>query len=117
MSGSPAALDGAVAATGFRGRVVIGSWYGDRPVEVALGGTFHRSRMALISSQVSTIDPQWSGRWTRERRSAVAWRLLRDVDVEPLVTHRFSFADAAAAYELVDQHPADTIQVLLDYET
>ena len=117
VSGSPAALDGAVAATGFRGRVVIGSWYGDRPVEVALGGTFHRSRMALISSQVSTIDPQWSGRWTRERRSAVAWRLLRDVDVEPLVTHRFSFADAAAAYELVDQHPADTIQVLLDYET
>src|SRR5439155_927297 len=97
----PAGLDAAVAAAGFRGRVVIGSWYGDRPVEVSLGGTFHRTRMALISSQVSTIDPQWSGRWTRERRSAVAWRLLRDVDVEPLVTHRFSFADAAAAYELV----------------
>ena len=117
VSGSPAALDGAIAATGFHGRGVIGSWYGDRPVEVSLGGSFHRSRMALISSQVSTIDPQWSGRWTRARRSAVAWRLLRDVDVEPLVTHRFPFADAAAAYELVDQRPADTIQVLLDYES
>jgi 2-desacetyl-2-hydroxyethyl bacteriochlorophyllide A dehydrogenase len=116
VSGSPAALDGAVAATGFRGRVVIGSWYGNRPVEVGLGGAFHRSRMTLVSSQVSTIDPQWSGRWTRERRSAVAWRLLRDVDVEALVTHHLPFADAAGAYELVDQHPADIIQVLLDYE-
>jgi len=95
---------------------VIGSWYGDRPVEVALGGRFHRSRMTLVSSQVSTIDPQLSGRWTGERRSTVAWRLLRDVDVDLLITHRFPLAEAAEAYALVDEHPDDAIQVLLDYE-
>jgi 2-desacetyl-2-hydroxyethyl bacteriochlorophyllide A dehydrogenase len=116
ISGSPAALSQAIAVTGFRGRVVIGSWYGDRAVELGLGGPFHRSRMTLVSSQVSTIDPQWSGRWTRERRSAVAWRMLRDVDVELLVTHRFPFSDAAEAYALVDQSPDDAIQVLLDYD-
>jgi len=116
VSGSPGTLDQAIAVTGFRGRVVIGSWYGDRPVEVALGGRFHRSRMTLLSSQVSTIDPQLSGRWTGERRRTVAWRLLRDVDVDLLITHRFPLAEAAEAYALVDEHPDDAIQVLLDYE-
>src|SRR4051794_5082897 len=51
LSGSPDALDLAVAVTGFRGRVVIGSWYGDRRVDLGLGGAFHRSRMTLSSSQ------------------------------------------------------------------
>jgi 2-desacetyl-2-hydroxyethyl bacteriochlorophyllide A dehydrogenase len=116
LSGSPAALDQAVAVTGFRGRVVIGSWYGDRPVELDLGGRFHRSRITLVSSQVSTIDPWWSGRWSKERRRAVAWRLLRDVDVDMLVTDRVPFAKAAEAYELVDRRADDAIQVLLNYE-
>ena len=116
LSGSTDALDQAVAVTGFRGRAVIGSWYGDKTVELGLGGAFHRSRMTLISSQVSTIDPQFEGRWDRTRRAAVAWRMLVDVDCGRLVTHRFPFADAAAAYDLVDRSPDETVQVLLEYE-
>jgi 2-desacetyl-2-hydroxyethyl bacteriochlorophyllide A dehydrogenase len=116
LSGAPAALDQAVRATGFKGRVVIGSWYGDRRVELDLGGAFHRSRITLVSSQVSTIDPQWQGRWTRERRREVAWRMLRVVDPGLLVTHRFPFPEAAAAYELVERHPQETVQVLLEHD-
>jgi 2-desacetyl-2-hydroxyethyl bacteriochlorophyllide A dehydrogenase len=116
LSGSPDALDLAVGVTGFRGRVVIGSWYGDRRVDLALGGAFHRSRMTLSSSQVSTIDPQFAGRWDRARRATAAWRMLADVDCSRLVTHRFPFADAPAAYELVDRAPDATVQVLLDYQ-
>jgi threonine dehydrogenase-like Zn-dependent dehydrogenase len=115
LSGSPNALDQAVAVTGFRGRVVVGSWYGDSRVELGLGGAFHRSRMTLSSSQVSTIDPALAGRWDRPRRAAVAWRMLGDVDPGRLVTHRFPFADAAAAYDLVDRSPDEAVQVLLDY--
>ena len=54
VSGAPDALNQAISAVGFDGRVVIGSWYGTKPVEVDLGGRFHRDRIQIISSQVST---------------------------------------------------------------
>ena len=38
VSGSPAALDQALAATGFAGRIIIGSWYGSRSSALNLGG-------------------------------------------------------------------------------
>jgi 2-desacetyl-2-hydroxyethyl bacteriochlorophyllide A dehydrogenase len=116
LSGNPDALDAAVALTGFGGRVVIGSWYGDRRVSLDLGGAFHRSRMHLVSSQVSTIDPRWAGRWDKARRRDVAWRLLAELGPSRLVTHRVSFDDAAAAYKLVDERPDEAVQVLLTYD-
>ncbi len=115
LSGNPAALNTALALTGFAGRVVIGSWYGQKQAPINLGGAFHRSRIRLIGSQVSTIDPQWSGRWDKGRRFAVAWQMLRQLPLEFLITHRFAVADAAEAYRLIDQHPERTIQVILTY--
>ena len=67
LSGSPSALDDAIASTGFGGRVVIGSWYGEKKAALDLGGAFHRSRIKLISSQVSTIAPELSSRWDKAR--------------------------------------------------
>jgi len=76
LSGSPLALNDAIALTAFSGRVVIGSWYGKKRAEIDLGGAFHRSRIKLISSQVSTISPELSGRWDKSRRFDVAWKAL-----------------------------------------
>jgi len=42
LSGSPSALNTAIALTDFSGRVVIGSWYGQKRAEIDLGGAFHR---------------------------------------------------------------------------
>ena len=78
-------LDEAIAVTGFDGRVVIGSWYGDRPAHLRLGGSFHRSRMRLISSQVSTIAPRFAGRWSQARRREVAWRMLAEIEPARLI--------------------------------
>jgi hypothetical protein len=66
-------LDAAIALTSFSGRIVIGSWYGEKRAPVDLGSIFHRSRIKLISSQVSTIAPELSARWDKTRRFAVAW--------------------------------------------
>lgn len=115
LSGSPAALDQAIALTGFAGRVVIGSWYGLKPAALNLGGRFHRSRIRLISSQVSTLDPALSGRWTKPRRLAVAWDMLRAVRPARWVTHRLPFSQAPQAFELLDSSPHTCIQVLLQY--
>jgi 6-pyruvoyl-tetrahydropterin synthase/NADPH:quinone reductase-like Zn-dependent oxidoreductase len=43
------------------------------------GRTFPPSRIRLISSQVSTIAPEWSGRWNKSRRLHVAWEMLQHV--------------------------------------
>lgn len=115
VSGNPAALDLAIGLAGFAGRVVVGSWYGEKRATVELGGAFHRQRIRLISSQVSTLAPEHSGRWSKARRLDVAWRMLAATDVRPLITQRFPVEEAAAAYALIDQHPEQTVQVLLTY--
>lgn len=115
LSGSPAALDAAIALTGFDGRIIIGSWYGQKHATIDLGGRFHRSRIRLISSQVSTLTPALLGRWSKARRLNVAWDMLRAVRPAHLITHRFPFSEAAQAYTLIDQHPETCLQVLITY--
>lgn len=115
LSGNPSALNDAIALTRFSGRIVIGSWYGEKPVEVDLGGTFHRSRIRLISSQVSTISPELDGRWDKSRRFDITWKALERIKPEKWVTHRFSIDQAAEAYRLLDENPQQAMQVLFTY--
>jgi 2-desacetyl-2-hydroxyethyl bacteriochlorophyllide A dehydrogenase len=115
VSGDPAVLDQALRATGYDGRIVIGSWYGEKRAALDLGGEFHRSRIRLISSQVSTLAPELRGRWTHARRLGTALALLQRVDPDKLITHRLPFSDAAEAYRLLADHPEQAIQVVLTY--
>ncbi len=115
LSGNPAALDDAVATTGYGGRVVVGSWYGAKPTELSLDGRFHRSRIEIRASQVSTLAPERRGRWTVGRRLSTAWDRLREVDTDRLVTHRLPVGEAPEAYRLLDEDPAEALGVLLTY--
>lgn len=116
LTGDPQALDQAIAICGFDGRVIIGSWYGRKRASLDLGGRFHRSRIRLISSQVSTIDPALRGRWDHRRRLRFAQSLLPDLPVERLISHRVPFEQAAEAYHLLDQQPGQALQVVLIYD-
>lgn len=115
LSGAPAALNTAIDLTGFAGRVVIGSWYGTKPVQLDLGGRFHRSRVRLISSQVSTLAPDLTGRWDKTRRMQLAWDSLRQIRPARWITQKFSIDKADQAYRLIDQKPEETIQVIITY--
>jgi 2-desacetyl-2-hydroxyethyl bacteriochlorophyllide A dehydrogenase len=115
VSGHPAALDQAIAVTGYHGRVVIGSWYGRKMVKLNLGGAFHRSRIRLISSQVSSIAPELTGRWSKSRLLETAWQMLQEIQPTYVITHTFKLAEAAAAYELLDKHPGEAVQVVFTY--
>lgn len=115
LSGQPAALDAAVSAAAFDSRIVVGSWYGTKPATLQLGGSFHRNRVRLISSQVSTIAPRLRGRWTKARRMDSAWQLLARLPAEELISHRFPLEQAPEAYSLIDSCPQQTLQVILNY--
>ncbi|MBL8051176.1 MAG: hypothetical protein JNM46_08140, partial [Anaerolineales bacterium] len=82
---------------------------------VNLGGSFHRSRIKLISSQVSSIMPELSGRWNKARRFQVTWEALERIKPEQWITHRFSLDDASKAYQLLDENPQETIQVVFTH--
>jgi 2-desacetyl-2-hydroxyethyl bacteriochlorophyllide A dehydrogenase len=114
-SGNTTALDQALGAVTFGGTVVVCSWYGTKPVPLTLGGAFHRRRLRIHSSQVSTIDAALQPRWTLQRRLALARNLLPHLDLNTLISHRFPLEQAADAYALVDQHADQTVQVLFTY--
>jgi len=116
LSGRPETLNLALESTAYDGRVVVGSWYGRKMAPLELGGRFHRSHLRIIASQVSHVQPELSGRWTKPRRLQTALKLLRRIRPSGLVTHRFQLAEAAAAYRLLDQHPEQALQVVLSYD-
>lgn len=76
LSGVASVLDGVIGAVAFGGRVIVGSWYGNAPADLHLGGRFHRSRVQLISSQVSTVPLAVAGRVDFERRTRIGWAFL-----------------------------------------
>jgi 2-desacetyl-2-hydroxyethyl bacteriochlorophyllide A dehydrogenase len=115
LSGNPAALNQAIELAAFDSRIVIGSWYGKRPASLDLGGKFHRSRIRLIGSQVSTLAPALSGRWSKARRLDVAWAQLQRVKPEKWITQRLPIGQAPEAYRLLAERPESAIQVIFEY--
>jgi 2-desacetyl-2-hydroxyethyl bacteriochlorophyllide A dehydrogenase len=115
LSGQPRALDDAVATAGYDSRIVVGSWYGTKPATLDLGTNFHRDRISIESSQVSTLAPDSRGRWTKERRLDVALEHVNALDTASLVTHEIPFEEATSAYRLLEERPGDALQVLLTY--
>ena len=115
LSGQPAALNQAISITGYSGRIVVGSWYGTKRAEIDLGGSFHRNRIELLSSQVSSLAPALQGRWDKSRRMDLVLEMLKAVNLAPLVTRQMPIASATEAYRLLDQTPEEAIQVILTY--
>ncbi|MGY6213958.1 zinc-dependent alcohol dehydrogenase [Methylolobus aquaticus] len=115
VSGNLGALNDAIARTVFDGRIVVASWYARSGPALDLSGAFHRRRIRLISSQVSTLAPALTGRWTKARRLALAWDWIRRIRPERLVTHSLPAARCQEAFELAAEPSAGALQVLLTY--
>lgn len=75
------------------GTVVELSWYGDRPVHLFLGGSFHSGRLTVRSSQVGTVSPARSARRGFADRLALALDLLRDPAFDALITGESPFPE------------------------
>ncbi|MEJ7814774.1 MAG: zinc-binding alcohol dehydrogenase [Rubrobacter sp.] len=116
ISGSGAALQGAIDAVATEGTVVVASWYGTKPVTLALGGHFHRGRVKLRSSQVGRSNPELTPRWDRGRRMDTVLGLLSRLNLREIISHRFPFEEAPEAYTLLDERPGEALQVIFTYE-
>lgn len=115
VSGAPAALQGAIDVLADEGTAVVASWYGTKPVALALGERFHRGRLRLRSSQVGHLNPELGPRWDHVRRTAAVLALLPRLQLAPLISHRLPFDRAADAWRLVDEHPDEVVQVVIEY--
>jgi 2-desacetyl-2-hydroxyethyl bacteriochlorophyllide A dehydrogenase len=102
LSGSSQGLELAIQLTGFAGRLLLGSWYRGK-VELDLGGAFHRSRMRLLASQVSSIDPELCGRWDKSRRYALVWEWVRKLRPAQFISHRFPLEAAQEVFEKLER--------------
>jgi 2-desacetyl-2-hydroxyethyl bacteriochlorophyllide A dehydrogenase len=113
LSGNPQALATALDLVGYNGRILIGSWYGQKQAHLDLGGQFHRRHIQIRSSQVSHIAPQWQGRWHKTRRLQTAWQQLQQHRPARLISQRIPLSQAATAYQLLDDAPETAVQILL----
>jgi threonine dehydrogenase-like Zn-dependent dehydrogenase len=75
------------------GTVLELSWYGDTPVTLPLGESFHSSRLTIRASQVGTISPARRGSRTHRDRISLALELLRDPAFDALLTGCSQFRD------------------------
>jgi threonine dehydrogenase-like Zn-dependent dehydrogenase len=95
-SATAAGLNAAINCAGFEGTIVEMSWYGDKSVQIDLGGAFHSRRLRLVSSQVGHVSPGRRPRWTHRRRVEAAVSLLAAMPaLDGLVAEEIAFEDAA----------------------
>ncbi len=91
-SATGAGLQRSLDLLGPEGTVVELSWYGDRPVQLTLGESFHSGRLTIRSSQVGTVSPARAARRGHADRLALAVELLRDPVFDALITGESGFA-------------------------
>jgi threonine dehydrogenase-like Zn-dependent dehydrogenase len=115
-SGNPDAPAMALNMLGHEGTLLIASWFGTKPVVLPLGGAFHRRRLNIRSTQVSTLPARLAGTWTRSRRRRETVHLLSELPLAQLCTHVFAFGDAANAFRAVDRAEPGLMHAVLDYD-
>src|SRR5579872_5516672 len=115
-SGNPEAPAMALNLLAHEGTLLVASWFGTKPVILPLGGAFHRRRLTIRSTQVSTVPARLSGTWNRSRRRREAVELLAELPLAQLCTHVFAFGHAAEAFRAVDQGVPGLMHAVLDYD-
>ncbi len=114
-AGSPEALRGALSLLAHEGTMLVASWYGTKEVTLPLGAEFHRRRLTIRSTQVSTIPAHLASRWNHDTRRRAVVELLRELPLDRLATHTFPFEHAGDAYAAIDVGTEGLIHAALGY--
>jgi len=115
-SATSAGLQRSLELLAPEGTVLDVSWYGDRPVTVPLGGSFHSSRLTIRASQVGAVAPARRGRRTTADRLALALELLGDPAFDTLLTGSSSLDELPAVLAGLVDGDRTTLCHSVDYE-
>jgi threonine dehydrogenase-like Zn-dependent dehydrogenase len=113
-TGNPEALGESLGLLSVEGVAIVVSWYGVKAVTLPLGGDFHRRRLEIRSSQVSTIGHP-AARWDRRRRLETTQALLSELPLSLLASHTFPLERAPEAYAAIDRADDGVLHVALAY--
>lgn len=118
VTGSYQALQEAIRSVAYSSRVCVAGFMQGDGTALRLGEEFHHNRVAVIASQISGVAPALQHRWDGYRLAKTAMDLAADqrLRLTELITHTFPLHEAAAAFSLLDEHPADALQVVLTFE-
>jgi 2-desacetyl-2-hydroxyethyl bacteriochlorophyllide A dehydrogenase len=115
-SGNPEALRDGLDLLAHEGTVLVASWYGNQPVQLDLGGRFHRRRLTIRSTQVSTIPSSLATEWSIARRRLETARLMTDLPLERLATHAWPHRAAGDAFRALDGGLEGLLHAALAYD-
>jgi 2-desacetyl-2-hydroxyethyl bacteriochlorophyllide A dehydrogenase len=113
-TGNPEALGESLGLLSTEGVAIVASWYGAKPVTLPLGAHFHRRRLEIRSSQVSTIGGR-AVRWDRRRRLEETEALLAELPLAVLASHTFPLERVGEAYAALDRGDDGVVHIALDY--
>jgi len=114
-SGSVKGLHNAIRIAAPDTTITALSWYQGACSDLNLAEEFHHNRVTIRCSQMVYINPKYRHMWDTERRKQTCLELIQKLKLGNLITNIVPYDEIATAYELVDKHPADIIQVVLKY--
>jgi len=113
VSGSGAALQAGIDIAGFEAMIIEASWYGTKEVSLQLGKAFHRKRLRVKASQVSSIPGPELVRWDKPRRTNHVISLISRIKPSKYITHRYPLDKAEEAFSEISGRKNGIIQAVL----
>jgi 2-desacetyl-2-hydroxyethyl bacteriochlorophyllide A dehydrogenase len=115
FTGSYRGLQDAIRSTAYNSRVVASGFFQGEGRGLHLGEEFHHNRIEVVCSQISGVAARYAHRWDEHRLRSTVMRLRAEgqLELEALVSHRFPVEQAADAFRLLAERPADVVQVVL----
>jgi 2-desacetyl-2-hydroxyethyl bacteriochlorophyllide A dehydrogenase len=117
LTGSSAALHEAIRSAAYAARVVVAGFGQGEATGLRLGEEFHHNRIELVSSQIANVPARLAPRWTtlRLERTVVDLHEQGRLELDRLVSHVLPAARVEEAFRLLDEHPDEAVQVVLDF--
>jgi 2-desacetyl-2-hydroxyethyl bacteriochlorophyllide A dehydrogenase len=117
VSGAYAALHEAIRSVAYSGKVISQGFYQGGGQALCLGEEFHHNRITVICSQISGVSAELSNRWNVERmvRRGIELQAEGVLNFKPLISHKFRLDQVAEAYQLLDEHSDQALQVVIDF--
>jgi threonine dehydrogenase-like Zn-dependent dehydrogenase len=117
ISGSYRALHEAIRSTAYNSKVVSSGFYQGEGAGLFLGEEFHHNRVNVVSSQIFGVSLALDHRWTvgRLERTVMSLAAEQKIGLKQLVTHVFALEEADEAFRLLDEDPAEAVQVVLEF--